>query len=402
MFYRCSTALFYHCSTKNKKSMKQPTLRIVFDRKKQATKEKKALVQIEVVWERKKKYISTGVKLCKNEWNDVMWCVNRFDMEEINERLRTHYRDVYQAVNKVCQEGEFDLDKLERELKKSVKGETFIDYVMRRIDERNDIMDSTKKNHRKLVSMLLKYGKIKYFSDLTKGNVQDFYNYLMGQDFKQTYVHTFIKFLKIYIHDAMVHEIIQNDPCAGLKFKRGESEDGRWLSQDELKQVEDLSDLGFLETARDLFLIQCYTGLAYADLMDFNAEKITLERGMYVLTGKRVKTNADYITMVLPKTKEILEKYDYKIPRLANSQYNARLKLIAEKAGIRKPLASHWGRRTCGMILLNEGYPIEVVSKVLGHTDIRTTQKAYAKILSTTVVDTFKRIEDKKNRERLQ
>ena len=84
--------------------MKQPTMRFVFDRKKQATKEKKALVQIEVVWERKKKYISTGVKLCKNEWNDVMWCVNRFDMEEINERLRTHYRDVYQAVNKVCQE----------------------------------------------------------------------------------------------------------------------------------------------------------------------------------------------------------------------------------------------------------------------------------------------------------
>ena len=178
--------------------------------------------------------------------------------------------------------------------------------------------------------------------------------------------------------------------------------DGRWLSPEELKQIEDLNDLGFLETARDLFLIQCYTGLAYADLMDFNAEKITLEKGMSVLIGKRVKTNAEYITMVLPKTKEILEKYNYKIPRLANSQYNSRLKLIAEKAGIRKPLASHWGRRTCGMILLNEGYPIEVVSKVLGHTDIRTTQKAYAKILSTTVIDTFKRIEDKKKRERLQ
>ena len=378
--------------------MQQPTLRFVWDRKKVATtKEKKALVQIEVVFGRKKKYISTGIHLYKGEWDNVMWVKNRFDQEELNERLRNHYKRVYKACNEVCKKGEFSFEKLERELKKGSGEETFIEYVMRRIGERNDIQKSTKKNHMKLVSKLLDYNKIIYFSDLTKGNIKDFYNYLLGLGLRQQTVSSYIKFIKVYIHDAMAHEVMQIDPCAGIKFKRGESEEGRWLTVDELKKIEDLEDLGFLETARDLFLIQCYTGLAYSDLMDFNTGKLEdADGGLLVLKGKRVKTNADYVTVVIPKAKALLEKYDFKIPRISNQKYNDRLKLISEKAEINKPLASHWGRRTCGMILLNDGYPIEVVAKVLGHTDIRTTQKAYARILSSTVVDKFKEIEGKK------
>lgn len=130
--------------------------------------------------------------------------------------------------------------------------------------------------------------------------------------------------------------------------------------------------------------------------MDFDFGKMYEKDGFLVCEGKRLKTGVDYITIIIPKAKKILEKYDFNLPRISNQKYNDRLKLIAEKAGIKKPLASHWGRRTCGMILLNDGYPIEVVAKVLGHTDIRTTQKAYAKILTSTVIDKFKEIEGRK------
>lgn len=61
---------------------------------------------------------------------------------------------------------------------------------------------------------------------------------------------------------------------------------------------------------------------------------------------------------------------------------------------IDKPLATHWARRTCGMLMLNKGYSIEVVAKVLGHSDIKTTQQCYAKILDRTVIDSFKKIEN--------
>ena len=378
--------------------MQQPTMRFVWDRKNVATtKEKKALVQLELVFGRKKKYISTGIHLYKGEWDNVMWVKNRFDQEELNERLRNHYKRVYKACNEVCKKGEFTFEKLERELKRTSGSETFIEYVDRRIKERNDIKASTKKNHRKLVTMLHGYEKIVDFSDLTRGNINDFYNYLLGLNIRQLTVSSYVKNLKVYIHDAMAHDMIRTDPCAGMKFKRGESEEGRWLSVDELKKIEDLEDLGFLQTARDLFLLQCYMGVAYADLMDFDKGKLEeADGGLLVLKGKRIKTNADYVSVVIPKAKALLEKYDFKIPRISNQKYNDRLKLISEKAEINKPLASHWGRRTCGMILLNDGYPIEVVAKVLGHTDIRTTQKAYAKILSSTVVDKFKEIEGKK------
>lgn len=371
--------------------MQQPSLRLVFDRKKTATAKKKALVQIEIVYGRKKKYISTGVYLHKGEWDNVALVIRRFDMDELNERLKTQYKRIYSYINELASKGEeFSFEKVDRFLKREDTGESFIMYAERRIKERNDIKASTKKNQHKIVTMLERYDKIKYFSDLTSPNIQDFYNYLIGLGLKQQSVYSYIKYLKIYIHDAMAREIIKSDPCAGLKFKKGDSEEGRWITKEEVERLESLDNLGFLQTTRDLFLLQCYTGLAYSDLMDLKADKIEEQDGLLVLTGKRLKTDVDYVVVVLPKAKDILERYNWNIPKLSNQKYNDRLKLLSEKAEIGKPLASHWGRRTCGMLLLNNGYPIEVVSKVLGHTDIKTTQKAYAKILSKTIVETFK------------
>lgn len=366
-------------------------MRFVFDRKKTATAKKKALVQIEIVYGRKKKYISTGVYLYKGEWDSVALVIRRFDMDELNERLKTQYRNIYSYINELARKREeFSFDKVDRFLNRESPDDSFIMYVDKRIADRNDIKLSTKKQHKKLVNMLERYDKIKYFSDLTKANIQDFYNHLMGLGLKQQSVYYYIKTIRAYIHDAMMREIISTDPSSGLKFKRGESEEGRWLTKEELETIEKLDDLGFLQTARDLFLLQCYTGLGYSDLMDLKADKIENKDGLLVLTGKRIKTGVDYVVVVLPKAKDILERYNWVAPKLSNQKYNDRLKLLSEKAEIKKPLASHWGRRTCGMLLLNNGYPIEIVSKVLGHTDIKTTQKAYAKILSKTIVDTFK------------
>ena len=73
-----------------------------------------------------------------------------------------------------------------------------------------------------------------------------------------------------------------------------------------------------------------------------------------------------------------------------------RLKLVAQAAGIERPIASHWGRRTCGMYLLNNGFSMEVVAKVLGHSSIRTTEAIYAKILDRSVEDAFNKLAKKK------
>jgi len=90
----------------------------------------------------------------------------------------------------------------------------------------------------------------------------------------------------------------------------------------------------------------------------------------------------------------VLEKYGNRLPTMTMQQYNMRMKIVAEYAGVNKPsIASHWLRRGYGMMLINKGVPIEVVSKSMGHSSIRTTEATYAKLLNSTVIDTLAKVD---------
>ena len=385
-----------------------PISRFVFDRKKISSEKRKGLIQIEVRYEKKRKWISTGIKVFKDQWHDKRYIVNSLDSDELNERLFLCKEKIDSYFNSLMEKGiTFSWDDFDIFLKRmdtSTSSETFIDYVARRIEERNDIKPSTKANHRKLLTSLDEFGKILYFSDLTKSNVADYYNFLLGkeviiqgkvQKLKLTTTSSYMKFLKVYINDAIQHDKLDKNPCNGLKVKRGSAENGRWLSLEELSRIENIENIpSSLKIIRDLFLIQCYTGMAYTDLMDFSPEKLTEVDGVTVLFGKRKKSGESYVTVIYPTLKNLLDKYNYNIPKRTNQSYNRALKILSMACNIDKPLATHWARRTCGMLMLNKGYSIEVVAKVLGHSDIKTTQQCYAKILDRTVIDSFKKIEN--------
>ena len=385
-----------------------PISRFVFDRKKISSEKRKGLIQIEVRYEKKRKWISTGIKVFKDQWHDKRYIVNSLDSDELNERLFLCKEKIDSYFNSLMEKGiTFSWDDFDTFLKRmdtSTSSETFIDYVARRIEERNDIKPSTKANHRKLLTSLDEFGKILYFSDLTKSNVADYYNFLLGkeviiqgkvQKLKLTTTSSYMKFLKVYINDAIQHDKLDKNPCNGLKVKRGSAENGRWLSLEELSRIENIENIpSSLKIIRDLFLIQCYTGMAYTDLMDFSPEKLTEIDGVTVLAGKRKKSGESYVTVIYPTLKNLLDKYNYNIPKRTNQSYNRALKILSMACNIDKPLATHWARRTCGMLMLNKGYSIEVVAKVLGHSDIKTTQQCYAKILDRTVIDSFKKIEN--------
>jgi phage integrase len=384
-----------------------PISRFVFDRKKISSEKRKGLIQIEVRYEKKRKWISTGIKVFKDQWHDKRYIVNSLDSDELNERLFLCKEKMDSYFNSLMEKGiTFSWDDFDIFLKRmdtSTSSETFIDYVARRIEERNDIKPSTKANHRKLLTSLDEFGKILYFSDLTKSNVADYYNFLLGkeviiqgkvQKLKLTTTSSYMKFLKVYINDAIQHDKLDKNPCNGLKVKRGSAENGRWLSLEELSRIENIENIpSSLKIIRDLFLIQCYTGMAYTDLMDFSPEKLTEIDGVTVLSGKRKKSGESYVTVIYPTLRNLLDKYNYNIPKRTNQSYNRALKILSMACNIDKPLATHWARRTCGMLMLNKGYSIEVVAKVLGHSDIKTTQQCYAKILDRTVIDSFKKIE---------
>jgi len=137
-----------------------------------------------------------------------------------------------------------------------------------------------------------------------------------------------------------------------------------------------------LQRIADCFMVQCYTGLAYIDLKHLNSTNIVIENdGLWININRQKVKSSEMVVPVLKNVKELLLKYNFNLPVISNQKYNAALKEIAKEVGIQKKLTSHVGRKTFGTLLLNKDVPIETVSRILGHSDVRITQKHYAKVL---------------------
>lgn len=390
--------------------MKIARTRIVFDRQKKATKKVKAAIYIEVSYDRVRNFYNTGIKVCSNQFKDGR-VINCGQMAEYQERINDMRNAIERFINEKMKSKEtFSLDSLKTYmdgLSNKNSATSFVDYVDRRIHERTDIAESTRKAHTKLVSSLLLYKGIISFEQLTKANITGYYEWMLGRDITkfgkdgkpvkvkmsvQT-VASYMKLLRTYIHDAILHEVIESDPSAGIRVKRSEYEQTRWLTEEEIGKIEraEMSS-GSLARVRDLFILSCYCGLAFSDLMDFKPEKLERDGDNTFLYGRRKKTGQEYIVLILPKAKEVLEKYDFELPHYSNQQYNSRLKEVAKEAGVDKPLSSHWGRITFGFMALNRGVRIEVVSKAMGHATISETQRTYSRILKKTVVSEMSKL----------
>jgi len=377
--------------------MKYPTMRFVFDRKKLATKQKKGLVQIEVLSERKKKYISTSVKLYSDQWHEKRKVINAVNSIELNALLDGQMANIQKFVLELVHNNQpFDFEKLDAFLEKSTASKSFIEFVRTRIEDRADLEESTRKQHRTLLQSLEKFGKINYIDDLTKANITLYDDFLHQQGISQPTIYNYHKRLKRYLHEAMKFGLLDADPYIGLHFERGKFEKRKYLTEEELEMIRSCKiNIPSIDRVRDLFLFQCYTGLAYADFEKFDFERDVEERnGKFIVSDRRKKTNEDYKIVLLTPAIEILKKYDYKLPVISNQQYNIMLKVVAQYAGIDKNITTHMGRHTFAVFALNNGVPIEIVAKMLGHTNIRTTQ-IYAKVLNSEVEKGFELLESK-------
>ncbi len=112
-----------------------------------------------------------------------------------------------------------------------------------------------------------------------------------------------------------------------------------------------------LEIAADLFMFQCWTGFAYVDLYQFNYDTdIELINGKEWIIKQRQKTEILPQLPLFPKAKDILEKYDHKLPLLTNQNYNDHLKVIAGYLNLKFNLTTHIARKTAGTLWLNNGF----------------------------------------------
>ena len=148
-----------------------------------------------------------------------------------------------------------------------------------------------------------------------------------------------------------------------------------------------------LERVRDVFLMQCYTGLSYSDIKLLSPKHLSVgENGTFWIHMARQKTKISFAIPLLQPALVILQRYTPEtvgdaplFPVLSNQKMNDNLKVLQELAGISKNLTTHLARHTFATtITLSNGVPIESVSRMLGHTKLSTTQ-VYAKVLDTKI-----------------
>ncbi|TSJ40913.1 site-specific integrase [Mucilaginibacter corticis] len=190
-------------------------------------------------------------------------------------------------------------------------------------------------------------------------------------------------------------EWIHRDPFEKfqLKFNRVEKD---YLSGDELAALEQKElSLPRLSVVRDIFVFCCYTGLAFVDVANLSYENIVKgQDGELWIKTSRQKTTVPVDVPLLDQAKTIMGRYKNNIrarsggtifPMISNQKMNSYLKELAERCDITKVLTFHIARHTFATtVTLLNGVPMETVSKLLGHTTMRSTQ-VYAKVIEKKV-----------------
>ena len=374
---------------------KIPTVRLVFDVKKRASKKTKGLVQVVVTMDRKRQYYSTGIKLFADQWSEKEQVINSPQSIESNAILNTMIRKAQDYIRQCVENNEpFTFEEVDKLLSVGhSKQMSFLDFMEDRVAERPDIAEGTRRHHKVCVDALREHGKIQYMSDLTKANVLDFHEWLQKKGISLPTIYNYMKNFKTYVHQAMDRGLVKQDPFIGTKIYRGKNAVRSFLTEEELRKLQDADiNVSPVAKARDLFVFQCYTGLSFADMVEFTSDDIQERNGKKVILNKRVKSDEDFYIVLLSPAQRILEKYDYSLPIMSNQKYNEYLSVAIAHAGINKHITTHSGRHTFAVMALNNGIPMEVVAKILGHADIRTT-RIYAKVLNKSVEDAFDKLE---------
>lgn len=371
--------------------MRRKAVSAVYDRKKEVPKSGKGKVEIVIRLSRNIQKRIILDTLTPTEWSSfqclpylqaeigkyekIVSAMETFGEEMTVENFNAHIGIVGKAQPK-------------REKKEDVQEEatiSFLDYMRDNIATAK-MRESTRKQKMVTLNALIEFGKIQTFADLTAKNLNAFDAWLRADGTRSDVgVHNYHKNLHIQTHKAFQEGYISRDPYDQVSFPRGKCKERRPLTESDLNKIMS-ADLPPKEArVRDLFIFAAYTGLAYCDVQEFDFKSMTeLNDGMYYIDGARLKTGTNYNTPILPPAMDVLKKYDFKLPKISNQKANDYLHLIESRLGITKPITFHIARHSFATIALSHDVPIATVAKMLGHTDIRTTQ-IYAKITASTV-----------------
>lgn len=270
---------------------------------------------------------------------------------------------------------------------------------------------------RKKVAAFIKYHFDRddiYFSSLPDTFAEDFYDYLtlhVPKPLAEVTARKEVKWVRQIVKIGVKKKFIATNPMDGFKCSGGDVE----VIPLEFWQVEKIQQKHLsverIAEVRDAFIFQCFTGFAYQDIYDLSPENIVLvgRKKERWLVKHRGKTEVGEMVPILPIVEELITKYkdhpyciagNKLIPVNSNYRYNVYLKEIADICEIRdikgdiRRLDTHDARHFFADMMLNNGVPLEDVSKMLGHKNIRTTMR-YCRVRKSRISENVAKVRQK-------
>ena len=356
---------------------------------------------------------------CKLSCNPDLWNPRESRMDgksreavEVNGRLENLLLSIQSAYQSLLARGcPFDATDVKKQFQGSVQTRCMlIERLDMLIKEKEshvgvDIRKESMANYHSTRIHLQEFIQKKYkvsdlaLSQLTENFIHEFQQYFLGEcGFQES------SFYNVATHLKTVCRLAYREGLADIllfdkvKISKGNKKLPKALDRgafEKLKTLhfEDLEEE--METARDIFLFACYTGAAYCDLMELDKSHLVRDdEGSLWLKFNRHKTGVPCRVKLLPEAIRLMEKLhsderETLLPFMGYATYQSYLKALRLRAGISFPFTTHTARHTFAtLITLEQGVPIETVSKMLGHSNVSMTER-YAKVTPQKLFEEF-------------
>ena len=359
---------------------------------------------------------------CKLSCNPDLWNPRESKMDgksreavEINGKLENLLLSIQSAYQSLITKGcPFDATDVKEQFQGSVQARCMLierlDMLIKEkeshigIDIKKESMSTYYSTRKRLQEFILKKYNVSdmAFSQLTENFIYEFRQYYLGVcGFQESSFFAVASHLKTVCRSAYREGIADTLMFDKAHIERGDKKTPKTLDKEALDKLKALrfDELEKeMETARDVFLFACYTGAAYCDLMELSKKHLVRDdAGNLWLKFNRQKTGVLCRIKLLPEAIRLIEKMhsderETLLPFIKYPAYQSCLKALRLRAGIAFPFTTHTARHTFAtLITLEQGVPIETVSKILGHTNVSMTER-YAKVTPQKLFEEFGRI----------
>lgn len=376
-----------------------------------------AVIRCRLTFNKQRKDFSTGIRVNPDHWDPKKQrLLDQSDQEEttnmqlslIEHKISKAFlmlqvkeepftvQDIYDAYKGKTLEKEMGIleiwdlhnERMERLIGKEIVYVTYQKYL----ESQKHLKDFIKHQY-KVSDKPLRGLKMSFINEYT-------YYLKTVKNFQQSTLNKAIQRMRKVVKFAIGHDYLDKDPFLLYRAKSVRKE-LVFLTVEELEKLEKQTfNIKRIQVIKDCFIFCCYTGLAFKEMVGLRREHIVKGYdGMDWIKMKRQKTQKELSVPLLPKAKRILRRYrsdsDQLLPMTSNARFNGYLKEIADVVGIEKRLTHHVARRTFATtVLLFNNVPMEVVSELLGHSKMATTQQSYGKIVQRKVGEEMRRIRE--------